>query len=356
MPDLQLRPELWRRPVTRIAAAGGPRWRISDAVLNILKQSSSVEVVERPLREADGSVSNEVADADILISGAALVDDAALGQLRNVRFLVRPYVGYDDIDVDAATRHGIVFANVPDAFIEEVANHTLALILGVNRKLLQADAFVKAGRWSAGARNREAVLPIRRTSVLTLGLVGFGNIARLVVERARPFGFNIVASDPFVSPEAAEAIGVKLLPLDDLLAQSDIVSLHVFLNAETRGLMNARLIGLMKRDAYLVNTSRGPVVDEKALAAALQAGHLAGAGLDVFEVEPMAADSPLLQMPNVLLTPHIASYSEEGDKAHHERTAEIILQAVSGSLPERKVVVNKDLYDQLAASLDKVSV
>jgi D-3-phosphoglycerate dehydrogenase len=248
-----------------------------------------------------------------------------------------------------------VFANVPDAFIEEVANHTLALILAVNRKLLQADVFVKAGRWSAGARNREAVVPIRRTSVLTLGLVGFGNIARLVVERARPFGFNIIASDPFVSPEAAEAIGVKLLPLDDVLAQSDIVSLHVFLNAETRGLMDARRIGLMKRDAYLVNTSRGPVVDEKALAAALQAGHLAGAGLDVFEVEPMAADSPLLQMPNVLLTPHIASYSEEGDKAHQDRTAEIILQAVQGGLPERKVVVNKDLYDQLAASLEKVS-
>src|SRR5438874_3956924 len=242
MPDQENK---WRRPVSSVAAAGGPKWRIPESVRAALR-NAPIQLIERPLRDADGSVPAEVADADILISGGTVIDDAVLDRLRNVRFLVRPYVGYDDIDVDAATRHGIVFANVPDAFIEEVANHTLALILGVNRKLLQADAFVKAGRWSAGARNREAVVPIRRTSALTLGLVGFGNIARLVTDRARPFGFNIVASDPYVSPEAAEAIGVKLLPLDDLLAQSDIVSLHVFLNAQTRGLMDARRIGLMK--------------------------------------------------------------------------------------------------------------
>jgi D-3-phosphoglycerate dehydrogenase len=312
-----------------------------------------IDLVQQPLRQADGSVSREVAEADVLISGGTVVDDAVLSQLRNVRFLLRPYVGYDDIDVDAVTRHGIVFANVPDAFIEEVANHTLALILAVNRRLIEADAFVKAGRWSAGARNREAVIPIRRASALTLGLVGFGNIARLVVDRARPFGFQIVAADPYVSAEAAEAVGVRLMPLDDVLAQSDIVSLHVFLNADTRGMIDARRLALMKRDAYLVNTSRGPVVKEKALVEALRAGRIAGAGLDVFEVEPMAADNPLLQMPNVVLTPHIASYSIEGDIKHHQRTADIIQQVVQGNLPERKVVVNKDLYDQLATQFSR---
>jgi D-3-phosphoglycerate dehydrogenase len=285
-----------------------------------------------------------------------VIDEALVSQLRNVRFLVRPYVGYDDIDVDAVTRHGIVFANVPDAFIEEVANHTLALILAVNRRLLEADAFVKAGRWSAGERNRANVVPIRRTSVLKLGLVGFGNIARLVVERARPLGFELLAADPYVSVETARAIGVRLLPLDELLAEADIVSLHVFLNAETRGFINARRLAVMKPEAYLINTSRGPVVDEPALIEALQAGRLAGAGLDVFQVEPMAADSPLLGMPNVVLTPHIASYSEEGDVAHQQRTAEIIQQVVRGDLPERKVVVNKDLYDQLAARLQGAAV
>jgi D-3-phosphoglycerate dehydrogenase len=354
MPDLQPRPELWRRPVTRIACAGGPNWRLARDVIASL-QEAPVELVQRPLREPDGSVPAEIADADILVSGGALVDDGIFGQLRNVRFVVRPYVGYDDIDVDAASRHGVVFANVPDAFIEEVANHTLALILAGNRKLLQSDAFVKSGRWSAGARSREAIVPLRRSSVLTLGLVGFGNIARLVVERARPFGFRIIAADPFVAPEAAAAMGVTLMPLEDLLAEADIVSLHVFLNAQTRGLIDARRLALMKPDAYLVNTSRGPVVEEQALAEALRAGRLAGAGLDVFEVEPMAADSPLLQLPNVVLTPHIASYSEEGDVAHQARTADIILRVVKGELPERKVVVNKDLYDELAASLQQTA-
>ena len=355
MTELQARPELWRRPATRVVAAGGRNWRIAETSLQGLREASAV-IVQRPLRKEDGSVAAEVADADILISGGAVVDDAVLSQLRNVRFLLRPYVGYDDIDVDAVTRHGILFANVPDAFIEEVANHTMALILAGNRRLVQNDAFVKSGQWSGGARNRTASIPLRRTSALTLGFVGFGNIARLVLDRARPFGFKFIASDPFVTPEAASALGVTLVSLEEVLAQADIVSLHVFLNAQTRGLINAQRLALMKPDAYLVNTSRGPVVDEKALADALKAGRLAGAGLDVFEVEPMAADSPLLGLPNVVLTPHVASYSEEGDVAHQKRTAEILLQVVKGGLPERKVVVNKDLYDQLANSLQATPV
>src|SRR5713101_6239674 len=239
MTELQPRPDLWRRPATRVVAAGGRNFRAAETVLQGLREASA-EIVQRPLREDDGSVAAEVADADILISGGALVDDAVLSQLRNIRFLLRPYVGYDDIDVDAATRHGILFANVPDAFIEEVANHTLALILACNRRLVQNDAFVKSGRWSAGERNRTAAVPLRRTSALTLGLVGFGNIARLVVERARPFGFRFVASDPFVDEEDAAAYGVGLVPLDQLLAESDVVSLHVFLNAQTRGMIDAR--------------------------------------------------------------------------------------------------------------------
>jgi D-3-phosphoglycerate dehydrogenase len=338
-----------------VAAAGGPKWRIAESVRNALRDAP-IQLIERPLRDPDGSVPAEVADADILISGGAVIDDAVLDRLRNVRFLLRPYVGYDDIDVDAVTHHGIVFANVPDAFIEEVANHAVALILAGNRKLLETDAFVKAGRWSAGEPGRTASRPIRRLSSLTLGLVGFGNIARLVVERARPFGFRMLTSDPFISEEVASAMGVTMVPLDQLLAESDIVSLHVFLNPDTRHMIDARRLALMKRDAYLVNTSRGPVIDEPALVEALQAGRLAGAGLDVFEVEPVPANSPLLGMPNVILTSHIASYSEEGDVAHQQRTVDILMQAVKGGLPERKVVINKELYDQLAASLEAARV
>ena len=353
MPDQQN--NKWRRPVSRVAAAGAPRWSIAQSVRGAL-QNAPIQLIEQPLRGPDGKVPAEVADADILISGGAAIDDAVLDQLRNVRFLLRPYVGYDDIDVDAVTRHGIVFANVPDAFIEEVANHTLTLILACNRKLVETDAFVRAGRWSAGEPGRTASRPIRRLSSLTLGLVGFGNIARLVVERARPFGFRMLTSDPFISEEVASAMGVQMVPLDQLLAESDIVSLHVFLNPETRHLIDARRLALMKPGAYLVNTSRGPVVDEQALVEALRAGRLAGAGLDVFEVEPVPADSPLLRLPNAVLTSHIASYSEEGDVAHQQRTVEILMQVVNGGLPERKVVVNKDLYDQVAAGHEAASV
>lgn len=354
---MQIRSDLWQQPPARIAAAGGPNWRLSPFVRDSLT-STGATLIEQPLRTSDGSISPDVQRADVLVTGAAVLDEPAISQLQNVRFVLRPYVGYDDVDVAALSRHGILFANVPDAFIEEVANHAMALMLACNRKLLQTDAFVKSGAWSGGARNRQASIPIRRPSVLTLGLVGFGNIARLVVPRAKPFGFRIIAADPYVDPEVGKAMGVEMMPIDELLPQSDIVSLHVFLNAETRHLMNAARFALMKPEAFLINTSRGPVVDEAALVAALQTRQLAGAGLDVFETEPMVPDNPLLKMRNVVLTAHTASYSIEGDVALNERTFDILSRVVKGELPERKVVVDKPLYDalakELAASSDRV--
>jgi D-3-phosphoglycerate dehydrogenase len=332
-----------------VAAAGGEGWRLAPPVRDGLRDLG-VELLEAPLYSTDRRVATPIGDADILVTGMAVIDTDVASQLRNVRFVLRPYVGYDDIDVDALSEQAILFANVPDAFIEEVANHAMALILACNRKLFPTDAFVRRADWSRGAGNRTASVPIRRTSALTLGLVGFGNIARLVVPRARPFGFRIIANDPYVSAEAAREFGVELVSLEELLAHSDIVSLHVFLNRETRHLMDASRLALMKPTAFLVNTSRGPVVDEPALASALQAGKLAGAALDVFEVEPVPADSPLLGMPNVILTAHTASYSEEGDVAHNQRTLQILRQVIQGGLPERKVVVNKALYDELAAT------
>jgi D-3-phosphoglycerate dehydrogenase len=342
--------DLWRSRPNRLAVAGGAASSLAETTLAILR-GEPTELLQRPLLEPDGSVAKDVADADVLISGGVKIDSNVAQQLKRVRFVLRPYVGYDDIDVAALNDQGVLFANIPDTFIEEVANHTLALMLAGNRKLLEMDRFTREGRWSKGQRGRQVAQPIRRLSSLTVGLIGFGNIARLVVERARPFGFEFVAADPYVSADAAAAIGVRLVSLDELMRVSDIISVHVFLNAETRGLLDAERLSLMKPDAYLVNTSRGPVIDEPALIDALQAGRLAGAGLDVFEQEPVAADNPLLGMPNVLLTPHVASYSEEGDARHQQRIAEIAVQVMRGGMPERKVVVNKDLYDQYAAKL-----
>jgi D-3-phosphoglycerate dehydrogenase len=346
---MQIRTNLWQRPPANVAVAGTEGFGLPPSVRDGLV-ASGVHLVEGPLRNG-AEVTSQVAEADILITGMATVDDAVASQLRNVRFVLRPYVGYDDIDVDALTDHGILFANVPDAFIEEVANQTLALILACNRKIVPTDAFVKRGDWSRGAPGRTASVPIRRLSSLTLGLVGFGNIGRLVMERARAFGFRVMAADPYIAPEIFGEYGVEPAPLEQVLADSDIVSVHVLLNRETRHLIGAAQLALMKPDAVLINTSRGPVVDEAALVAALTAGRLAGAGLDVFEVEPIPGDSPLLGMPNVVLSSHIASYSEEGDVAHNLRTLDILSRVVEGGLPERKVVVNKDLYDALAAEL-----
>jgi len=340
-------PEHWGRP-GRVAIAAAMVLDPNNETRAAL-QAANVEVVQASLRDERGAISDAVADADVVISGGQPLDTTAFEGLRRARFLLRPYVGYDDIDVDAATEKGILVANVPDTFDEEVAVHTMALLLAANRKLLQMDRFVRTGAWAAGERARERARPIRRLSSLTLGLVGFGNIGRLVAQRAAPFGFRMLAHDPYVAAEAAQGTGVTLVGLEELLRESDIVSIHVFLSPETRKMINAERLALMKPGAFLINTARGPVVDEAALIDALRAGRLSGAALDVMEKEPLAPDSPLIGMDNVTLAPHLASYSEEGDHFHRLRIAQLALQVAQGGLPERKVVINKGLYDGLAA-------
>jgi D-3-phosphoglycerate dehydrogenase len=197
---------------------------------------------------------------------------------------------------------------------------------------------------------------MRRLSTMTLGLLGFGTIARMVAERAKPFGFTIIAHDPFIPAEVAENMGVKLVSIEELFQQSDVVSVHTFLNKDTRGLVSARLLGMMKPDAYIVNTARGPIIDEKALIEVLKAGKIAGAGLDVMEVEPLPADSPLNSLDNVLLAPHLASFSDEGVHLHQLRVAKIILDVANGKMPERKIVINKGLYDELVAQPELANV
>jgi phosphoglycerate dehydrogenase-like enzyme len=314
-----------------------------------LLAAAGLEIKLTTLRDDHGDLSEAVRGAEVMISGGSPLDVEVFEGTPRLRFLLRPYVGYDDIDVDAATDRGILLANVPDTFVQEVADHTLALLLAAQRRLPRMDAFVRDGRWARGEQARATAHPVRRLSTMTLGLVGFGAIARLVTQRAHGFGLRILASDPYVSPEAAAEYGVTLVTLDELLAEADILSLHVFLNAETRHLINAERLAMMKPDAILVNTSRGPVVDEAALIEALRGGRIAGAALDVFEQEPLDAASPLIGMPNVILLPHYASYSDEGDSLHRQRVGRLAVQAASGGLPERKVIINKGLYDALAA-------
>ncbi len=309
-----------------------------------------IELSVAPFKDGTGKVTPEVATADVVISGGVPLGGAEFRQLPKTRLLLRPYVGYDDIDVDAASAEGILVANVPDAFSEEVANHAACLILAANQQLLISDRYVRSGEWERRRGRPDWKPPIHRLSVQTLGIVGFGTIARMVAQRVAPFGYRLLAFDPYLSQDVADPYGVTLVPLEQLLAEADVVTVHTFLAPSTRHLLNAERLAQMKPGAYLVNTARGPVVDEAALVEALRSGHLAGASLDVMEVEPLPVSSPLIAMENVILTPHMSSSSVEGAQALRRRIAEIAGDVALGHLPERHVVVNKGLYDQIAAA------
>lgn len=339
-------PERWGRPGRVAVTQRGPGGRASSGPIEALRAAGAqVDVV--PLRDEGGAIGAAVRQADVVISGGQRLTGDEIGGMAACRLLLRPYVGYDDIDVDAATANGILFANVPDAFSEEVAIHALALILAFNRALFPMDRYVRSGNWAE--RRGRANLELHRPAAQTLGIVGFGVIGRMVAERARPFGYRLLVSDPFIAAPVAAEYGATLVPLDELLAQSDVVTLHVLLNDSTRHMLNAARFARMKPGAVLVNTCRGPVVDETALVEALRSGRLGGAGLDVFEQEPIGADHPLVGLEQVILTPHAASQSVEGAAQLQRRVGEIAASVALGGLPERRIVVNKALYDRIAA-------
>lgn len=250
----------------------------------------------------------ELADADALVvRSATRVTDQLLEQAPHLRVVGRAGVGIDNIDLDAATHRGIVVMNTPGGNAPSVAEHALALMLALARSVPQLNAAMHAGRWEkSGAAGCE----LRGK---TLGLVGLGRVGAEVARRAQGFEMHVVAHDPYLSPERAKEWGVELLPLKEVLAKSDFISLHTGLSDATRGMINAGAIAQMKRGARLVNTARGELVDEAAVADALQSGQLAGAALDVFETEP-PKNSPLMSMNNVIATPHVAGSTTEAQE------------------------------------------
>ena len=253
--------------------------------------------------------------------------------LTRCKIIARSSIGMDVVDgADLATEKGIVISNVPDVFVDEVANHTMALLLACVRWLVPVAQHVKQGGWGQRGRGRP-VGPIHRITGETLGLVGFGNIARAVARRAAGFDLKLLAYDPYVSNDVFERYGVRPAPLAQVLQDSDFISLHVPLLPSTRHMIGAPQLRLMKKDAILINTCRGPVVDEAALIEALQNGHILGAGLDVTEKEPIDPDNPLLQMPNVVVTPHMASASDWAGAERRRRPAQEVAAVLTGHRP-----------------------
>jgi D-3-phosphoglycerate dehydrogenase len=267
-------------------------------------------------------------EADAVMCMHARLDQALIGTLRRCRVIARYGTGLDNIDRAAAARANITVAGVVDYCTQEVANHTMALLLCWNRKILDYHRFVTEKRWNARPeQNGEwGCGPPANLSEQTLGLVGFGHIGRAVAARARCFGMTVLAYSRHPDRDLAAGLGVEITGPDDLLARSDYVSLHMPLTDETRRFLNAETIGMMKPGAVLINTARGGLVDEDALIAALSSGRLGGALLDVFRQAPLPVEHPLRGLDNVILTPHVAYYSADVVPRLRRLTAELVLR------------------------------
>jgi D-3-phosphoglycerate dehydrogenase len=272
-------------------------------------------------------------DADALLTQFAKLTPNVIAQMKRVKVIVRNGIGYDNIDVDAARQHGIAVCNIPDYCIDEVADQTLAFVLALTRQVMPNHELVRSGRWGLAVREDQ----MKTLKEMTTGVVGFGRIGRAVVKRLAAFDGHIVVADPFVSPDAVRAAGAEAVSLDELFAQSDLVSLHCLLNAQTRHLINERSLAKMKRGVILINVGRGGLVDTAALESALQSGQIAAAGLDVFEQEPLPVDSPLRKMENVVVASHIASVSTRAMKTARETSALLVLKALRGEKLENVV-------------------
>ena len=269
-----------------------------------------------------------------IIAGGEYFNDRVLDQLPDLRVIARAGVGYDRVDVAAATRHQVALTITPTANHECVAEHAMGLLLALTRNVVRHHHDVLAGDWS-----RKPMVPLRGK---TLGLIGLGRIGRSVAVRAQAFRLRVIACDDFADVELAKRMGVELVDLPTLLSQSDYISLHAPLNENTRHLINRQTLAQMKPGSFLVNTARGGLVSEEDLLPALQSGHLAGAGLDVFEQEPTPVSNPLLTLPNVILSPHLAGGDYQSNEDMGTESARNIIALYRGGWPDG-AVVNSEL-------------
>jgi D-3-phosphoglycerate dehydrogenase len=260
-----------------------------------------------------------------------------LSRLRNIKVISVYGVSTDSVDVKAAREYNIIVANVPDYGISEVADHTMALALSLLRRIPMLDRALREQGWEKTRSKidyvRQRFGKINRLGTMTFGLLGFGRIARAVGERAKAFEFRVIAYDPYIPDGVFSSMNVQKTDLEGLLKQSDIISSHVMLTDETKHMIGEKEFGKMKKGVFIVNTSRGAVFDQRELIRGLKDGSIGGAALDVFEREPIESDNPLLKMENVIVTPHIAWYSEEAMIDQQRKTALNVRKVLSGEQP-----------------------
>ncbi|NUP59955.1 MAG: C-terminal binding protein [Pseudarthrobacter sp.] len=318
-----------------------PRILITDYEFESISQeqavadANGVELVRADCRTED-DVLKAAADADGLIVQYAPITERVIKGLPRLKAVSRYGVGVDTVDVQAATEHGVVVSNVPDYGVEDVSDHAIALALTLARGIPDLDRGVRSGQ-----NLLDSVKPLRRFSSQAFGVIGLGLIGAATAAKAKALGFRALGYDPLHTPGTTTKEGIEVVAFDDLLAESDVVSLHVPLNKHTHHLINARTLEQFKAGATIVNTCRGGVIDTGALVDALKNGRIRAAGLDVFEEEPLPLNSGLLGLDGVVLTPHTAWYTEESSDELKRRTAENVVDACLGRRPRN--VVNPEV-------------
>ncbi len=300
----------------------------------------AAEIVETTAKTEDDFIA-AARDADAIYAKGRPITKRIIDALQRCKVIALGSVGADSVDVAAASARGIPVTNVPDTFIEEVADHAMALILGTFRRLLTMDRLVREGRWREG---RPLLYEFPRLMGQTLGFIAFGHVARAVAKRAEPFGVHMIAYDPYIEELAIVQHGVEPVGLAELLARSDIVSMHAPSTPSANHMLTDEHFRQMKRTAIFVNTGRGATVNEPSLIKALQEGWIAAAGLDVVEQEPIDPANPLLKMDNVILTPHVASASARFDPVRRRRVGQEIALVLAGQWP--RSCVNPAVLDR----------
>lgn len=300
-----------------------------ESLENEMKEISKLDAEFIPIQcKTEDEVISKAKDADALLFQYAPMTDKVFENLKNLKMIVKYGVGVDCVDLDSATKHNVYVCNVPDYAVDEVSTHAVTLMLASLRKIQLLSSNVKKGIW-----DYKISMPIHRPSTLTLGIAGFGRIPREVARKAKAFGFKIIVYDPFVKEEVMREYGASKVELDILIKDSDIVTIHIPLIKDTFHLFNKELFLKMKKGVHIINTSRGPLIDEEALIFAIDNGIVAGAALDVCENEPIQADNKLNEYDNVIITPHTAWYSQEAQSDLQRKAGEEVVRVLSGEKP-----------------------
>lgn len=302
-------------------------WPSTDPERAVL-EAAGIELVVAP-DTSENALAELAKDVDAIMFCFAQVTAKVLESATKCKIAARYGIGVDNVDIPRATELGIVVTNVPDYCMDEVTDHALGMILALNRRLVPHTREVVQGGWNDVALNQ----PMHRTRGATMGIVGYGRIGRSLAAKAVGFGMNILAYDPMIEP-GSDVEGASATSLDELLEKSDFVSLHVPLLPSTENMISAPELAKMKSGSIIVNCARGGLIDEHALASALESGHIAGAGLDVVEPTPPDPSSPLLAQENVIITPHTAFFSQASTVELEERTAGEVVRVLAGEKPE----------------------